>query len=210
MVGLISALTSTVGFALQNIYTKKVIRETNVHYLRLLHTLARLALVFVAPLWIVLDVRRYSEDTTAFAHADAFVVLALLFLDGALNFGQNLVAFTILNLVSPLTYSVCNASKRIAVIAISLLLLHNPVTPVNMFGMILAVSGVFCYNKAKYDANEDCRVKGQLPMTVEDTQSSLLLGSEHAFTKQYLVPAMPTMANGRPLSAYNTKLLLGT
>lgn len=32
-------------------------------------------------------------------------------------------------------------------IAASLLTLHNPVTPANVFGMFLAVAGVFCYNR---------------------------------------------------------------
>ncbi|XP_064476376.1 solute carrier family 35 member E1 homolog [Ornithodoros turicata] len=206
MMGLICAVTSTIGFALQNIYTKKVIRDTNVHYLRLLHTLARLALLFVVPFWLLLDVRRYSTDTTMFAQVDAFLVLLLLFLDGALNFAQNLVAFTILNLVSPLTYSVCNASKRIAVISVSLLLLHNPVTALNIFGMMLAVLGVLCYNKAKYDANQAQR-EAKLPLSVKDTKSLLL--SDDVFP-QGILRVIPANGTVHSFSAHNSKLLLGT
>lgn len=210
MIGLISALLSTIGFAVQNIYSKKVIRDTNVHYLRLLHTLARLALLFVTPLWLVVDVRRFPKDATLFAQGDAFVVLCLLFLDGALSFAQNLVAFTILNLVSPLTYSVCNASKRISVITVSLMLLHNPVTPLNVFGMMLAVLGVLFYNKAKYDANQAAKREAKLPLNIEDCKPLLLAnGSDVQWRGPQVVSGIP---NGITpvLSPYNTKLLLGT
>ncbi|OQR68402.1 solute carrier family 35 member E1-like [Tropilaelaps mercedesae] len=151
MIGLIAALSSTIVFALQNIYTKKVMRESGVHHLRLLHILARLALLICLPLWLALDVPRLVRNRELTRHAD-FITIVLLFVDGFLNFAQNLVAFTMLNMLSPLTYSVCNAAKRICIISFSLLMLHNPVTAANVFGMTLAIFGVLLYNKAKQDA----------------------------------------------------------
>ena len=64
-----------------------------------------------------------------------------------MSFVQSIVSFSLLSLVSPVGYSVANASKRIIVISTSLVFLKNLVTPYNIMGMVIAISGVALYNK---------------------------------------------------------------
>ncbi|KAL1469053.1 hypothetical protein MTO96_004786 [Rhipicephalus appendiculatus] len=179
MTGLISALISTIGFSLQNIYTKKVIRDTNAHYLRLLHTFARLALIFFIPVWLLFDARRFSKDTTLFKQSDGFTVLLLLFVDGALNFAQNLVA----GFPSLLYRCSC---------------FTTPVTPLNVFGMLTAVLGVLCYNKAKYDANKAARKA--LPVSSQDLNPLIRTADQHK-------PINGMNGSLHLLTPYNEKLM---
>lgn len=124
----------------------QVLKETSIHHLRLLYVLAKHALLMFIPFWVYHDLLDivYGEKTTTL---DGWIIGSLLFLDGLCNFLQNVIAFTVLSMVTPLTYSVCNASKRIAVITCSIFMLRNPVTNANIFGMTLAIFGVFYYNK---------------------------------------------------------------
>ncbi|XP_066149469.1 solute carrier family 35 member E1 homolog [Euwallacea fornicatus] len=161
MIGLVSALVATAGFSLQHIFSKKVLKDTKIHHLRLLHLLGRLALFMFLPVWLYADFLSLIHDKTK-TYQD-YRVITLLFIDGLLNWLQNIIAFSLLNLVTPLTYAVANCSKRIFVIGLSLFVLGNPVTSMNIVGMLMAIFGVLHYNKAKYDQKQSEQKETLLP-----------------------------------------------
>ncbi|CAF0972855.1 unnamed protein product [Adineta ricciae] len=177
MVGLISALLSTFGFSLQNIYSKKSLKDISIHHYALLALLAKISWCMFVPFWFFYDGIDIFYNTKYHSYNSATKILFYLVLDGLLNFLHNVVAFTMISLVSPLSYSIANSTKRIVVICVSLLILRNPVTKTNVIGMSLALFGVMYYNKAKLDQRRAQQKQGIIPLVrSEPALNTLNLG----------------------------------
>ncbi|CAG5107407.1 Oidioi.mRNA.OKI2018_I69.chr1.g3305.t1.cds [Oikopleura dioica] len=147
MIGTIAAFASTIGFALQNLYTKKSLRDLNIHQHVLLQHLTFYGFFMLLTLWLFTDMPKIMDAD----HKNLSVhsIITLLFISGVCSLLQNLTAFSVMALVSTVSYSVASATKRVVVIAVSLLTLKNPVNAFNVGGMVMACCGVFLYNRVK-------------------------------------------------------------
>lgn len=145
-------------------YYFQCLKETRMHHFQLLLLLARLCAVLFAPLWLWYDGITIFQDTSLWQSYHTPRIIALLLIDGFCNFAQNLIAFTIIAMITPLSYAVANAAKRIVIVSVSLLTLKNPVTTFNLVGMLTAILGVLLYNKAKYDQNKERKRQAILPL----------------------------------------------
>ncbi|XP_074611510.1 solute carrier family 35 member E1-like [Acropora palmata] len=160
IIGLLSALMATLTFAVQNIFTKKAMTDLQLNHLRLLLLMTIMASLMLLPFWALYDLRKIIILVQT-GKQEILWLLVILIINGFLNFAQNMVAFTVLSIVTPLSYSVAASMKRILVITVSVVLLRNPVGVLNVIGMFVAIFGVFLYNKAKYEANKR---KHELPL----------------------------------------------
>ncbi|KAL1648007.1 hypothetical protein SLS58_002332 [Diplodia intermedia] len=221
-IGLISAFGSALLFVTQNIVSKKLFNEAEQaeqdnqpmkrrkpDKLNLLCYSAGLAFIFTAPIWFFSEGIGILGDFLYDASIDLNVkpgsldhgplVLEYIF-NGTFHFGQNLVAFVLLSMVSPVTYSVASLIKRVFVIVFAIIWFGKPVTHVQAVGFALTFLGLYLYdrtrdNKADHKAKMlHAKQESLLPVSLEKmndkssngspmAQSSYANGFVNGFTK---------------------------
>lgn len=181
-IGLVSAFASAILFVVQNIVSKQIFNDaaaaekdglppsrfTKPDKLNLLCYSSGLAFLFTLPLWL------WSEGFTLISdflhdasielsdHPDALdhgqLLIEFLF-NGTFHFGQNIVAFVLLSMVSPVTYSVASLIKRVFVIVFAIVWFGKPMTRVQAFGFVLTFLGLYLYDRTHDSAKADRRAK---------------------------------------------------
>ncbi|KAF2878200.1 triose-phosphate transporter family-domain-containing protein [Massariosphaeria phaeospora] len=252
--GLLMAFTSAILFVTQNIVSKQIFNDaaasekdglppskfSKPDKLNLLYYSSGLAFLLTLPLWV------WSEGLTLLSDFlnDASIDLSdrpgaydhgRLFLEfvfnGTFHFGQNMVAFMLLSMVSPVTYSVASLIKRVFVIVFAIVWFGKPMTKLQAFGFCLTFAGLYLYDRTSDAAKADKRAKalqarGQgplLPLTTDKLPNGIYSASPAALsagTGAYPVPTAPLSARdekrnddtgpGRPGSAQPSWLPAGT
>lgn len=148
--GVVMAFTSTMIFVSQNIFAKKLFTESptassapKLDKLNLLFYSSGQAFLLTLPIWIYYEgwgflwdgielskeVHKGREPLSGWGLAGEFVFM------GTVHFGQNIIAFVLLSLISPVTYSVASLVKRIFVIVMAMAWFRNPTTNTQAVGV---------------------------------------------------------------------------
>jgi solute carrier family 35 protein E1 len=210
--GLCSAFASAILFVTQNIISKKLFNEAAAaeldgfskskkpDKLNLLCYSSALALMFCMPLWlwsegftIIWDLLHdasidLSGKTGSLDHGR--LALEYLF-NGTFHFAQSLVAFTLLAMVSPVTYSVASLIKRVFVICFAIIWFGNRVSGLQGLGIALTFLGLYLYDRTS-DANKADR-KARL---AQYNNSTLLPLHERPFESPSYVESPVVYTNG--------------
>lgn len=181
-IGLVNAFGSTVLFVTQNIVSKKLFNEAaraesegllsllpqKPDKLNLLCYSSGLAFLITFPLWIYAEGIGLATDiihrgtVPLVERPDALdhgrLTLEFIF-NGTFHFTQSLVAFVLLSMVSPVTYSVASLIKRVFVICFAIVWFGNPVTRVQASGIGLTFLGLYLYDRTSDAARADRRAR---------------------------------------------------
>jgi len=174
--GFFFAFASTSVFVAQNIFSKKLFNQAESHShsrssfnldkLNILFNSSFLAFVLMIPLWLHYESFKFFDQNF---QSPSTSVLLLFLLNGFTNFAQCLIAFSILSLVSPITYSIASLFKRIFVIVLSLVYFGSRLRIGQVFGIILTFIGLYLYDGAKREvAKGEARVAA-----IQEQESSL-------------------------------------
>ncbi|KAF2006184.1 TPT-domain-containing protein [Amniculicola lignicola CBS 123094] len=190
--GLLMAFASAILFVTQNIVSKQIFNDaaaaekeglppskfTKPDKLNLLCYSSGLAFLLTLPLWLWHEgftlMSDFFQDASidlsdkpgSFDHGRLF--LEFIF-NGTFHFGQNIVAFVLLSMISPVTYSVASLIKRVFVIVFAIIWFGNPMTKIQAFGIITTFIGLYLYDRTSDAARADKRAKalqakGQMPL----------------------------------------------
>lgn len=204
--GIVCAFGGAVIFVTQNIFSKTLFNEAaraeadgagsgpearKLDKLNLLCYCSGLAFLLTAPIWFWTDglsllaslLQGDEPHLSKPAKNGATIYLPLEFLfNGIFHFGQNILAFILLSLVSPVTYSVASLIKRVFVIVVAIVWFGNTTTPLQAFGICLTFIGLYLYDRTNDSSKADRRAKleglrADGPLLPLNTQSPSILGS---------------------------------
>ncbi|KAF9345073.1 suppressor of loss of ypt1 [Mortierella sp. NVP85] len=115
-----------------------------------------MAAICMVPIWLYTEGLSliFPDESGAYHHAMGhsagfWAVSWLLFLNGISHFFQNVFAFSVLALTSPVTYSIASLIKRIVVIVASIVYFHQTLGTTQWTGVCLTFWGLWLYNSAK-------------------------------------------------------------
>lgn len=102
------------------------------------------AFTIMFPFWMYTDLPSIISSSTSLPFSS-------FLLNSTLHFLQTIFAFSLLSLISPVTYSIASLLKRITVIVFSVIWFGHDVSFLQVVGVSMAMGGVWLYNKAKME-----------------------------------------------------------
>lgn len=177
--GILCALCAALIFVSQNIFSKKLFNEASrleseqdtsgrrkLDKLNLLYYCSSLAFLLTLPIWFVSE--GYSMISDLF-HSGAVtlsekkdsldhgaLVLEFIF-NGLSHFAQNILAFVLLSMISPVSYSVASLIKRVFVIVVAVIWFGSSTTSIQAVGIGLTFLGLYLYDRNSHDDVADQR-----------------------------------------------------
>ncbi|SPO26888.1 related to SLY41 - Putative transporter of the triose phosphate translocator family [Ustilago trichophora] len=167
VVGFSAALASTFVFVAQNIYSKKLLRKgekqaegipgtdsEKMDKINILFYSSGCSLILMIPMALFYDGASLFSNPSwsaseAYPYDRGMLVVWLLFCNGLVHFAQNMLAFNVLSMVSPVTYSIASLLKRVFVIVLAIIWFHQSVSMLQWFGIALTFYGLWMYNDSK-------------------------------------------------------------
>ncbi|KAK2079745.1 hypothetical protein QBZ16_002140 [Prototheca wickerhamii] len=164
--GFNNAMISNFGMVMRNVYSKKSLSgATNkLDGINLFALLSIISFFYTLPVAIVVEGFRggvwqwgplWNQAVATLGQAQFYKLMAAA---GLFYHLYNQASYMVLDQgISPVTFSVGNTMKRVAVVVSSVLFFRNPVSAMNWVGSLLAIAGTGLYSMAKQKASNDAK-----------------------------------------------------
>ncbi|KKY15900.1 putative er to golgi transport protein [Phaeomoniella chlamydospora] len=192
MVGITCSFVATVVFVTQNIFSKKLFNEAaraesgdsrKLDKLNLLCYCSAGAFILTAPVWLLFEGFPILSDFFSDGKVDLSSNKNALdhgrltlefFFNGVFHFGQNILAFILLSMLSPVSYSVASLIKRVWVVVIAILWFGSSTTTAQGLGIFLTFIGLYLYDRNSMDDAAERRAKADIFRQANINNTSIL------------------------------------
>jgi solute carrier family 35 protein E1 len=226
--GILYALLAAMIFVTQNIFSKRLFNEAaraeqegpnhqsrKLDKLNLLCYSSGMAFLLTGPIWLWSEGVDIIGDFLWDGSVDLIqspnsldhgpLVLEYIF-NGTFHFGQNILAFVLLSMVSPVTYSVASLIKRVFVIIIAIIWFRSPTTRVQAVGIALTFLGLYLYDRSSEKNKADQRARSM----TETRREAMLL----PLSTKHVLPSMTAPGGGQqvgvgPLPMFESPVGMG-
>jgi solute carrier family 35, member E1 len=143
------AMASNLGMVLRGIYSKQCLKDfKDMDGINLFGLISIASLIYCIPAALYMESHHWAAALrTAADSPGPFSVTNLLIVGGVFYHLYNQLSYMVLNQgVSPVTFSVGNTMKRVAVVVASVMFFRNPVSPLNWLGSATAIFGTYLYS----------------------------------------------------------------
>ena len=136
--------------------------------------------MFVSLATIAIPIEGFSSVANGLkALVDAkgvFLGVCILIFPGCLAFMMTASEFALLQRTSVVTLSICGIFKEVVTIAVAGIVFHDPLTPINISGLVVTIASIGAYNyikimKMKQDARKEAAMEPE-PTNDEDGDGS--------------------------------------
>ncbi|WIA17613.1 hypothetical protein OEZ86_014685 [Tetradesmus obliquus] len=162
--GFNNAMISNLGMVLRNIYSKKSLNDyKHIDGINLFGLISCASLLYCIPAALYVE-RGMWEGAwqAAVASLGPGPFYQLLLTSGLFYHLYNQASYMVLDQgVSPVTFSVGNTMKRVAVVVSAVMFFRNPVSLLNWVGSSIAIFGTYLYSVATDRAKEEAKKKNQ-------------------------------------------------
>ncbi|EXJ93515.1 hypothetical protein A1O1_01907 [Capronia coronata CBS 617.96] len=179
--GITASLVAAIVFVSQNIFSKKLFTESarveadgQTHHPRKLDKLNLLcycsvgAFLLSAPVWLYTEGSDLIKDmwsqgsvplTERKNTMDHGELLMEYMFNGLFHFFQNIMAFVLLSMLSPVSYSVASLIKRVWVIVGAIIWFRSPTTAAQVVGIALTFLGLYLYDRTSVEDAAERRTR---------------------------------------------------
>ena len=137
-------------------------------------SLLLIALPVEGPRAIIAGVRVLTEEK------GVFLGFGLLLFPGVLAFMMTSSEFALLQRTSVVTLSICGIFKEVVTISAAGIVFHDPLTPINISGLLVTIGSIGSYNYIKVTKmRKEARDRAQKLVEEGEASAPMIAGEEH-------------------------------